>query len=222
MSVCISVCVRARMRERKREMADVTAGQVFLRVHWFSFGLEGLMNEARWGDRVNRESAAVWWTIGGWWIDRNPPAPPTSVVVVVPTAWFVGGHCALSWRRFWYLILDIVPARNSNIQNLCKNNKGLRYQANFLGLSIFAQNADITLQKSSPLICVDQGWFFQTFTLRTNPPSNQDGCAEWTSFLPQRQQQRLHQITLGTDMRKKLQKWQTTFGKVSAIGWSLR
>lgn len=37
-------------------MVDVTAGQVFLWVCWFSFGLENLINEERLRDRVNRES----------------------------------------------------------------------------------------------------------------------------------------------------------------------
>lgn len=46
--VCAHVCVCRRQRGRERGMADVTAGQVFLRVGCFSFGLRSLMNEAQW------------------------------------------------------------------------------------------------------------------------------------------------------------------------------
>lgn len=48
--------VRAHVREgRKREMAGVTAGQVFLRVRCLPFGLRAVMNGARWAARVNSE-----------------------------------------------------------------------------------------------------------------------------------------------------------------------
>jgi len=45
--VCVCVCVCASV------MVDVTAGQVFLGVRWFSFGLGSLMN----GENRRRERA---------------------------------------------------------------------------------------------------------------------------------------------------------------------